>query len=239
MSATKLYGFATDNGTSLERGLRFLSYPVFEYGREELKEIKIAGRKGTLTINTGKWTDTVIETEMEFIGKTADDNETKKYQILQWMKGIKELSFTDSTDNFFKVKQVKFNKTARNYKIFNRIVVTFICDPGIYLRAGNTQQSVTNGMHLVNAYSVSAPIYKIRGEGMLTLTVNGKTVKTNVGQNLTIDTELKIAYREDGTMQNTALSGDYDNLILKEGDNTINVTPSFNVQIIPRWRLLL
>lgn len=74
---------------------------------------------------------------------------------------------------------------------------------------------------------------------MLTLTVNGKKVTANVGQNLTIDTELMMAYREDGTIQNTALTGDYEELFLQPGDNTITFSSGFIVSIVPRWRILL
>ena len=60
----------------------------------------------------------------------------------------------------------------------------------------------------------------------------------NVGQNLTIDTDLMIAYRQDGTMQNTAVTGDYENLYLLPGDNVISITDGFDLKIIPNWRTL-
>ena len=77
------------------------------------------------------------------------------------------------------------------------------------------------------------------GEGVLTLTVNGKKVTANVGQNLTIDTELMMAYRQDGIIQNIALTGDYENLFLQPGDNAITFSPGFTISIVPRWRILL
>ena len=89
-----------------------------------------------------------------------------------------------------------------------------------------------------NPYLMSKPIYKIKGEGICTISVNGKTVKANVGQNLTIDTELMIAYREDGTMNNTAITGDYESLYLPEGDLSVTATSGFDVKIIPNWRCL-
>ena len=89
-----------------------------------------------------------------------------------------------------------------------------------------------------NPYLMSKAIYKIKGEGICTISVNGKTVKANVGQNLTIDTELMIAYREDGTMNNTAITGDYESLYLPEGDLSVTATSGFDVKIIPNWRCL-
>ena len=40
-----------------------------------------------------------------------------------------------------------------------------------------------------NPYDMSKPEYKITGEGLCTLTVNGKTMKANVGQSLCCPTE--------------------------------------------------
>ena len=70
---------------------------------------------------------------------------------------------------------------------------------------------------------------------MCTLTVNGNEMTANVGQNLTIDTDLMIAYRQDGTLQNTAVTGDYEDLYLVPGDNVISITSGFDLKIIPNW----
>ena len=60
----------------------------------------------------------------------------------------------------------------------------------------------------------------------------------NVGQNLVIDTERELAYREDGTLSNTAISGDYEELFLQEGENSVTITEGFELKIIPNWRRL-
>ncbi len=39
-----------ENKTSSVMGLRFLTYPVFQYGTEKIEEIEIPGRAGCLTI---------------------------------------------------------------------------------------------------------------------------------------------------------------------------------------------
>ena len=61
-------------------------------------------------------------------------------------------------------------------------------------------------------------------------------MRANVGQNITIDTERMIAYRTDGAMQNTAVSGDYEDLYLLEGANQIVITSGFGLKVIPNWR---
>lgn len=89
---------------------------------------------------------------------------------------------------------------------------------------------------LYNRYFLSHPVYKITGEGVCTLTVNGKTMVANVGQNLTIDTERKLSYRLDNTIMNTSVTGDYDDLYLLKGKNSIAITSGFRLKVIPNWR---
>ena len=47
-----------------------------------------------------------------------------------------------------------------------------------------------------------------------------------------------MSYREDGTLQNSAINADYDALMLVEGKNSITITEGFELKIIPNWRYL-
>lgn len=62
--------------------------------------------------------------------------------------------------------------------------------------------------------------------------------RVNVGQNLTIDTDRQLAYRSDGTLNNTAVTGNYEDLVLVEGDNKVTITDGFDLKVIPYWRYL-
>ena len=91
---------------------------------------------------------------------------------------------------------------------------------------------------IFNNCDISKPIYFIKGEGICYLVVNGSEVKCNVGQNLTINTFLELSYREDGSLQNTSINGDYKDLYLIEGKNEISITEGFDLKIIPNWRCI-
>lgn len=114
---------------------------------------------------------------------------------------------------------------------------TFLTKDGLrYLCEGLHEQRAEDiGYH---AGEESHPVYKILGEGVCTLTVNGKTMTANVGQNLTIDTDRQLAYRSDGTLNNTAVTGNYEDLVLVEGDNKVTITDGFDLKVIPYWRYL-
>lgn len=71
---------------------------------------------------------------------------------------------------------------------------------------------------------------------MCTIEVNGKMVTANVGQNMIIDTERMVAYREDGSLQNTKMTGDYEDLYFRNGEIEVAVSVGFDLRIIPNWR---
>ena len=70
--------------------------------------------------------------------------------------------------------------------------------------------------------------------------MNGKHISVNVGQNLIIDTDRKISYRENGILNNVALSGDYEDLYFVEGNNTVEIVNgnNFEITIQPNWRCI-
>ena len=91
-----------------------------------------------------------------------------------------------------KVKLATIKGAERDSRIFGGIDVDFVCDPYTYLVSGDI--AIEPGTITNPTLVVSHPIYKIEGEGMCTLTVNGKTMVANVGQNITIDTDRPVSY---------------------------------------------
>ena len=114
---------------------------------------------------------------------------------------------------------------------------SFITKDGLsYFKSGKKEMSISEARN--NPGIKSQPNYIITGEGTCTLTVNGKTMKVNVSKDIVINTELMISYHLDKTSQNTAVSGNYEDLYLREGVNEISITEGFECKIIPNWRCL-
>lgn len=113
---------------------------------------------------------------------------------------------------------------------------TFTLAPYEYLVSG--KEKYPYELCKFNQYEICRPTYFITGEGMCTLSVNGKEMTANVGQNLTINTALQLAYRTDGAMQNTQVTGVFTDLYLQSGDNSISITDGFDLKIQPNWRCL-
>lgn len=202
----------------------------------KVKQIEMAGKSGSLLETDDTYSDIEIPIEMNFI--IPPDLWGQRFRIVKrWLLGkAGELKFSDDSTIFYMAKNVTIENTERTVREGGEFTANFLCDPYTFLVAGKREHTASEVQY--NPYSLSHPTYKITGEGMCTLTVNGKTMTANVGQNLTIDTDRMIAYRQDGTLQNTAVTGDYEDLYLQEGDNTIAITTGFGLSVIPNWRCL-
>lgn len=232
------YGFDNGSGTTFEHGLRFLSYPTFQFGNEIVNEIQIAGKPDALQEFTGSYEDTLISCVMEFTCSKVEEFEHEAYKIRKWIKSTKKLIFTDKEDRYFVVKTVEV-QISRLYGVFGKVEAVFTCNPSVYLADGDRAVDLAESNTIFNPYSLSQPLYKISGNGSCSITVNGQTVSVSVAEEVTIDTELMLAYQSDGALRNTDLSGDYEYLYLQEDENEISVSSDFVVQLIPKWRILL
>ena len=211
--------------------------PNIPVAKKRRNEIIIPGRDGALIEATGEYEPTEFAIEFNYIGK-AEEFHDRFDRIKKWLSAENcRMILSDDAGWFYKVAYIDIGEMQRPTErigVFRAMIKTV--DGLKYLINGMNEYDISEINK--NPYLMSKPIYKIKGEGICTISVNGKTVKANVGQNLTIDTELMIAYREDGTMNNTAITGDYESLYLQEGDIAVTATSGFDVKIIPNWRCL-
>ncbi len=229
--------FDFHGSTASHKGIfveKFVSIPT---GKERYTEYAVPGRDGSLLCKEGTYEDIVIAVQLMYLEKPHNIRE-KYRETKEWLMrgGGGCLKFSDQTDFHYVVKRVEIESNEIEASILGRFTVSFICKPHQYLDNGDIPIDFQNLLY--NPYDEAHPLYAIQGEGECTLTVNGETVKANIGQNLTIDTELMIAYRMDGRMMNTSISGEYTSLYLRHGNNNLSVTRGFAVRITPRWRSL-
>lgn len=195
--------------------------------------VQIAGRDGELLITDNTYANITIQVQLNYVNHPNKLGESFR-RAKAWLKGGGKLKMGDDHDVFYRVKASAISEHSRRGYFGSDFVAEFICDPYTYMENGT--EPIQPGT-IYNPYDTSHPIYKIYGEGTVTLTVNDRTVEANVGQNLTIDTDLFMAYREDGTLSNVSVTGDYNDLWLVNGDNTVSVSGG-TLEIIPNWRVL-
>ncbi len=225
------YFIIYNNQTNLDINLLVSTRPPKPSPDMEYEEVKVPGGK-TLYKEKG-YKDIPIPVSFNFMSKYTWD---KDFRIIKkWLlsKINNKLKFSDDLEVYYKVNKVTIDTPERVMKKIGRFNVTFICEPYVYI----DEEEMELSTFLYNDYLISKPIYRIVGEGYLTFNINNKIIKANVGQELIIDTEKGLCYRE-GIVNNVALEGRYEDMYLLEGENTFNWSNGFEVYILPNWRCL-
>lgn len=231
------YSVEYNGETEKQNGLVIIKRPELPLTERKYSAVLIPGKDGKLYEFDGTVEDIEIEIVMGFRCE-PDLWMDRLRKARRWLltKGNGKLIFSDDTDFFYKVKTAYIKKSKRPLKTLGEFTVIFVCEGYQYLLDGEEKHPTAEVLY--NWYDLSHPTYIIAGEGTCILTVNGKTMEANVGQNLTINTDLMLSYRKDGTLQNTSISGEYEDLYLRPGDNTIEITDGFELSVIPNWRCL-
>lgn len=222
-------------GSSLQ--VYAIERPAIPAPSEKVVEIEVPGRDGKLHKRTGKYNPTEIPVNFNYIGKAERWYERWR-EIKKWLsESDVKLRLSDDSGYFYKVSRVILNPNERISEKVGKFNAVFVTKDGLqYLESGTFKESMEVVKY--NPGISCCPEYYIEGEGMCELVVNGETVKVNVSGDIIIDTERMIAYRSDGKSQNTSVTGDYELLYLKPGENNISVTGGFTCKIKPNWRCL-
>lgn len=218
-------------------GVYAKNLPTIPPAVKKASSVEIAGRDGTLYLLDGGYESTEIKVDFNWIGK--EEQWIDRWgQIQKWLsERNSHLSFGSDPSCFYKIMKVELDQAEHTTARIGNFSASFLTENGLrYLVEGQNEHSIEDVGW--NPYEISCPVYKIYGEGKCDLVVNGNHMTADVGQNLVIDTERELAYREDGTLSNTAISGDYEELFLQEGENSVTITEGFELKIIPNWRRL-
>ena len=166
-----------------------------------------------------------------------DRSPQKIREISKWLNSKSEGKLILGSDpNFYYnariINAIPINKVIN---LFGRFVIQFECEPFMY----NLEEEVitiTSNTEIENkGITVSKPIYKVYGSGA-TLKVNNKEFNIySINDYIEIDTELMECYKENISM-NTNVKGNYTDLWLKEGKNTIEISGANKIEITPKWR---
>ena len=237
----KKYFIQYNNMTNLDYNIHIAYLPPKPSPTMQYEEVLVPGASKALYREIG-YAPIEIAVEFHFISKRVYlwDKDFRKAKHWLLDNENKILKFCDDLEGFYKVNKVTIQSPTRELKKLGKFIAIFTCDPHFYLDCD--EQEIITGQTIHNPYEVSRPIYRITGNGELTLTINNKPIKVNVGQEVKIDTELGLTYR-DGQINNVSLTGNYEDLYLQEGENTFTLTPTdpqqaFQVFVTPNWRCL-
>lgn len=232
-----MYLIRRNGKINTEVGVLVKDRPAIPAPEYDYETIKIPGRDGELYCEDSVVGDITIKIVFVF---ACDSSKWQDHfrKARKWLldKTDDRLILEDMPGYFYKVKHTFIDSSEREAKQLGEFQVEIICDGYQYLDKGIYEYERQEILY--NPYAISHPTYKIIGNGKCTLTVNGNQFMAEVGQNVIIDTDLMVAYRQDGRMMNTSVTGDYQEMYLQEGDNTIEITEGFKLNVIPNWRCL-
>lgn len=209
--------------------------PAIPAARVRREQIVIPGRDGAVYESDETFEPTEIEIPFNYIGEESEWAERWRAAQRWLAKKNAKLRFSDDGGYFFWIDHVELDANERTTSRIGNFTATFTTRDGLYYLSSGLREYNAEEIKW-NPYETSHPVYKIAGEGTCTLEVNGKQMIANVGQNLTIDTDRMLTYRQDGTLQNTAVTGKYEDLYLTKGEIDIRISTGFDLKIIPNWR---
>lgn len=222
--------------SSDELDINVIARPQIPSPQPRIKPIDIPGAQGKQYEIDG-YEDIEIQVEFNFISQ--EDLHEKFRKCKRWINNIEDnkLIFSDNKGIFYRVNFATITSSERIVNIIGKFTVIFNCEPFSYAIEGQHEITVNNEAIIYNDGDLeSKPIIKIKGEGLVTIVINGETIKANIGQNIIIDSYLDLSYKEDKTPQNNNLKcKKYPQL--KIGENTVSYSggrvDSFS--IIPNW----
>lgn len=226
-----------DGESSMKNNIVVTRRPNFPAPKPRYKDVDVFGVNGSYVEFDGTYENIDVEIEFNYITDPSNwHNVWRKVKSWLLKGGQRELQLSDDLGFYYKVKKIILNTNEREFVNSAEFSAKFTIAPFEYVVNGKEMYTAEQCKY--NQYDECFPNYIVTGEGMCTITVNGKSMTANVGQNLTINTELQLAYRVDGVAQNTAVSGNYNDLKLLNGENEISITDGFDLKIQPNWRCL-
>ena len=228
-----MFSVSYNNESCLGYGIIPVRRPSVPAPEEKIEEVEVPGRNGILTISEGLRNAITIPIEFNFMSTPNHWGDTYR-KAKRWLSGSGELWFSDDADAYYKVLYCKITGTERTSRRIGNFTAEFVCDPYTYYKSGKNEIELESVIY--NPGVTCEPTYRITGEGLCTLTINGYEFTANVGQEIIIDSNRMISYKNDGQMLNTDVTGDYAKLWLNPGDNSLSVTDGFLAYITPEWR---
>ena len=228
-------GVIINNQNTKNLGFALVGRPSIASADKKYETIEVEGRDGALTKFIG-YQD--LKFTLKFNILFQDDIKQKLREIKGLLSVAKTLTFDDSPNFFYKVKQAQISDTETIIKSSGVFSVDFVAEPFEYQKTSSTAYT-TKPISLTNQTTTTAlPVIKVTGTGTVVLTVNGTGITlTGLTSSITLDSELQEAYTGLTTNMNSSMNGNFP--VLKIGSNTISWTGTVTkVEIDPNWRWL-
>lgn len=228
-------GVIINNQNTKNLGFALVGRPSIASAEKKYEITEVEGRDGSLTRFLG-YDD--LKFSLNFNILFQSDIKQKLREIKGVLAQASTLSFDDSPNFYYKIKQAQISETESVIKASGVFSVDFVAEPFEYQKTSSTAYT-TKPISLTNQTTAEAlPLIKITGTGTVVLSVNGTGITlTGLTSSITLDSELQEAYTGLTTNMNSSMNGNFP--VLKIGSNSITWTGTVTkVEIDPKWRWL-
>lgn len=227
--------FLFNGHTSLDMGIVIEHAPEYSMAERVVEMIEVPGRNGSLVIDTNAYSNVEQVYHVYFDGRQSSFT-AKAHTISNWLLGNGAyMRLEDTYDpDVYRMARISKPDTMNNFmNKLGRFDVVFDCKPQRWLKSGEVEQDLVSGDDVNNEFADCHPIFKLTGNGTLTVNGNAITVTNNATSTITIDCETQNAYT--GTTNRNAdvtVTGKFP--YLKHGVNEISFTNT-SCKMIPRY----
>lgn len=220
-------------------GLKIIKMPDRTGAAVRGTSVSVLGRSGDLFVSDHSLGSITMQCVMRML-PAAD-----RSLIANWLTGSAHLVLSDDPDFYIKARvseDINFARAVINGSVMDVVTVTFNAEPFKYSFDGaQPLETITEVGSITNPGNDSSlPVITIYGSGNINLMIGGFTLLlSDVNEYITIDTDAKIAFKDDANHSSKVTLVDDDDMWpeLLPGENLIswagNVT---SISIIPHWR---
>lgn len=235
-----MYFLSYNNRPCTDLNVYVKTRPVIPAPERQIDDIPIQGGE-TLYQDYEEYNDINITVPFNFIDRNNVQGKFRELKCWLYGQNDNKLYLSNDMNYFYKVNKVKVGELTTIYKVKGDFNAVFTCSPYLYSTDG--QEKISLPSELYNySWLYSKPIFILEGEGLITLIINGNSIKLNIGQSIIVDTEKELIFRE-GNIENQRKTGKWSDLYLMPGKNTLSYiladgSTLNSIKLIPNWREL-
>lgn len=204
-------------------GLLVSEYPTIPCVNEDVEEVEIEGRNGSLLIKKGTYKNRELHIKFKMIDSDYFWSRFKKAET--WLSNIRDNRLLyDRKDKCFIVKRVLFGDISKELRLYGEFEVTFIVEPFLQDMSLFSRSWLENEYVITNQGDFETfPELKLYGNGNIQVQINDDIFTiNNVVDEVTINSELMLCYGKYKENKLLDMNGGFP--VLKIGDNEIIVS---------------
>ena len=204
-------------------GCGIAEYPSIPRVNEEVEDIEVDGRSGSLTIKKGTYRDRTLKFKFRVLDHINFWSRIE--EIEEWLIAFKDNRlFYDRVDRCFVVKRVLLGDITKEVKRYGEFEVTFVVNPFMEDLQPYSETFLENEKVIINrGHFETTTEITLYGNGTLQITINDTTTEIrNVVDQVTLDSELMICRDKNGNNKLNDMVGSFPTIDKGENNITVN-----------------